>query len=37
MINNTETTIPGHSFMIFYAFKMAVDILLLFKNAVEAI
>ena len=35
--DNTETTIPGYSFMIFYAFKMAMAIAFLPKNAVEAI
>ena len=35
--DNTETTIPGYSFMIFYGSKMAVAIAFLCKNAVEAI
>ena len=35
--DNTETTIPGHSFIIFYAFEMALAIVFLRENAVEAI
>ena len=35
--DNTETIIPRHNFMFFYVFKMAVAIVYLFQNTVEAI
>ena len=35
--DNTETTIPRYSFMIFYALKMTVAIAFLHENAVEEI
>jgi hypothetical protein len=35
--DNTRTTIPRYNFMFFHVFKMAVAIVFLCKNAVEAI